>query len=85
MSIASAATACTKQFFIPGITRLAVSHGPDNTVGAKRKDSLSNQGVVERTVRRQGGVRAGLAVASYLIANDPMITPAESAITSQNK
>ncbi len=41
--------------------------------------------VVERMVGRQGGVKAGLAVASYLIANDAMIAPAESAITSQNK
>ena len=42
-------------------------------------------GVVERLVRGRGGVRAGLAAASYLIANDATIAPAESAITSQNK
>jgi len=50
----------------------------------------SPMGMVERLACRRvagvpaGGVRAGLA-ASYLIANDAMIAPAESAITSQNK
>jgi hypothetical protein len=50
----------------------------------ERKDSLSG-GVVQRLVRRRGDIRAGLAVAFYLIANDATIAPAESAITSQNK
>jgi hypothetical protein len=43
------------------------------------------KGVVEWLVRRRGDIRAGLAVAFYLIANDATIAPAESAITSQNK
>jgi hypothetical protein len=38
-----------------------------------------------RLMRGRGGVRAGLAVALYLIANEATIAPAESAITSQNK